>query len=101
MKSKHRKTICIELICISLLSVLPIGGSSQHFDSGAQKYDRNHVRGSSRNEPTTLSVPIQDVSDYHAESVHARHKRAAPGNKFLKLFSLNNNLVLITSMIKF
>ena len=68
---------------MSLLSVLPIGGSSLHFDSGAQKYDRNYVRGSSRNEPTTLSVPIQDVSDYHAESFHARHKRAAPGNNFL------------------
>ena len=81
MNSKQIKTICIELICMSLLSLFPIGGSSVHYDSGAQKYDRNHVRGSNRNEPTTLSVPIQDVSDYHAESVHSRHKRAASGNK--------------------
>ena len=78
MNSKTRKTICIELICISILSVLPLGGSSVYIESEAQ---RNHVRGKYLNEPTSFSVPIEDVIDYHEESVHYRHKRSAQGKK--------------------
>ena len=78
MNSKTTKTICIELICISILSVLPLGGSSIYIESEAHK---SHVRGRHLNEPTSFSVPIEDVNDYHEESVHFRHKRSAQGKK--------------------
>ena len=66
---------------MSILSLVPFGGSSLHVGSGALKNDINYARGSNFNEPTTFSVPIEDTNDYHEELPHHRYKRAAKGNQ--------------------
>ena len=79
MKSKPRKTISIELICISILSVLPLGGNSLHIDSTAKNYDKNYIKWNEINKPTTFSVPIEDLKYYNEGSIQYRHKRSAQG----------------------
>ena len=90
MKSKPRKTIGIELICMSILCSLPFGGSSLQFNSRAQNNDKNHIKWSQVNNPTTFNVPIEDVNDYNEDFVHYRHRRSAPGKAFS--ISLQENL---------
>ena len=79
MKFK-RKNIGIELICISILSLLPLKGSSLQFvDSSDRKVVRNGIKRNERNEPTTLNIPGDETNEYYDLNHHSRSKRSNQG----------------------
>ena len=79
MSSKPRKQVCIELICLSILSLLSLEGYSfQLRDSSEQNEFRNGIQRNKINQPTTLDVPIGETYNefYQTEE---RYRRSAEG----------------------
>ena len=79
MKSKQTH-IRIELICIAILSLLPLEGSSLQFmDSTDRKNLKNGIKWNERNEPTSLNILDDETNGYYDLSYHSRYKRSSQG----------------------
>jgi len=83
MKAKTR-TICIELVCFSILCLLPLMGNSLNvIDSRFHKNLRSKAKDHNRNTPSILSIPIDDTIDINsAKHDISRFKRNSQGNLY-------------------
>ena len=83
MKAKTR-TICIELVCFSILCLLPLMGNSLNvIDSRFHKNVRSKAQDHNRNTPSILNIPIDDTIDINsAKHDISRFKRNSQGNLY-------------------
>ena len=84
MKAKTR-TICIELICFSILCLLPLMGNSLNvIDPRFHKNVRRKAPDHNPNNPSILNIPIDETIDINpAKYDISRFKRNSQGNLFL------------------
>ena len=86
MKAKTR-TICIELVCFSILCLLPLMGNSLNvIDSRFHKNVRSKAKDHNRNTPSILSIPIDDTIDINSANHDiSRFKRNSQGKLYARL----------------
>ena len=79
-KRNKRRTLCLELICVALVSFLPLGGYSLQFvDSSSHKLVRNGLQWEEQNHPTTLNLQQHELDDNIETFNYLRHKRSTKG----------------------
>ena len=83
MKFEQRKYACIELICFSILSLLPLKGSSLEFmDSSPRKQVGNEITWKGRNKPTIFDIQDDETNEYYDLNNPSRYKRSIKGKLF-------------------